>query len=159
MSVVHSPALKRHKVGKMMLKGQLPAACEFIDEKHVNYGISVGNVALNCPLLVTRLWGVAVFQLFGIPCRRTQSTQSDPNERLKKKIIFYDFHTRQHDLFQCDRGYTPSPSDVENVQNENENVRAVGCVKIAVIHLVDCNNTKLILQFYKRLAMSAKTKN
>lgn len=38
-----------------------------------------------------------------------KSTHSDPEERLKKKIIFYDFETLQDDLFQCDQGYTPSP--------------------------------------------------
>lgn len=46
-----------------------------------------------------------------------KSYQSDPEERQKRKFIFYDFETRQDDIFKCEQGYTPART------------RCRGCVK------------------------------
>ena len=99
----------RHKVGKLVRKDKLPPACELWHQcKKCRVKLSTSK--RDPKLHVCGEWQCSSCSEFhaGEHLCYQKSTQSDPEERLKKKFIYYDFETRQDELFQCDQGYTPS---------------------------------------------------
>ena len=100
---------ERHRVGKMLRKDRLPPACELWHQCR-KCRVKLSAAKRNPKLHVCGEWQCSscVEYHVGEHLCYQKSTQSDPEERQKKKFIFYDFETRQDDLFQCDQGYTPS---------------------------------------------------
>lgn len=100
---------ERHKIGKMVHNGRIPPACELWHQcKKCRVKLSLAK--RNPKLHVCGEWQCASCTEYHVGehfCYH-RSYNCKPEDRNKKKFIFYDFETRQDDVFQCDQGYISS---------------------------------------------------
>lgn len=97
---------KRHKVGKMVQKEMIPPACELWHQCK-KCRVKLLTAKRNPKLHVCGDWQCSSCVEYhdGENLCFQKSYSSDPEERKKKKFIFYDFETRQDDIYQCEQRY------------------------------------------------------
>lgn len=96
---------KRHKVGKMVQKKKTSPACE-LWHQWKKCRVKLSTAKRYPKLHVCGEWQCSncVEYHVGEHLCFQKSYSSDPEER-KKKFSFYDFETRQDDIYQCEQGY------------------------------------------------------
>uniref|UniRef100_A0A8W8MKN2 Uncharacterized protein n=1 Tax=Magallana gigas TaxID=29159 RepID=A0A8W8MKN2_MAGGI len=99
---------ERHKVGKMVHKNKVPPACELWYQCK-KCRVKLATAKRNPQLHVCGEWQCSSCSKYhvGTHLCYQKAYNTDP-EKAEKKFIFYDFETRQDDIFECDQGYTPS---------------------------------------------------
>lgn len=99
---------ERHKRSKLVRKHKVPPASELWHQCK-KCRVKLSAVRRNPKLHVCGEWQWSSCSEYYVGSHLCyQKAYNLDLEQEKKKFIFYDFETRQDDIFQCDKGYTPS---------------------------------------------------
>lgn len=99
---------QRHKTQRMVKKQSNPAACELFYQCR-KCRVTLQRAKRSPELHVCQEWECPNCREYHIGEHHCyQKPFASQIEKRKKKFIFYDFETRQDDIYQCEQGFRPS---------------------------------------------------
>lgn len=111
---------ERHKVGKMVHKNKVPPACELWYQCK-KCRVKLATAKRNPQLHVCGEWQCSSCSEYHL------GTHLCYQKAYNTKFIFYDFETRQDEIFECDQGYTPSCIRCRECARKIGSVQAADC--------------------------------